>query len=199
MEMHSSVLGAVWQSTGKLTYFNFKTTTQTLRRKLPNLLSFFPYNFEEINWHKLEILHDADQNTPCDVKHTGKVCHDNTALWDPSVKEQVPLLYLFIAILLPRDLHQSQGSVTCVLQLISQAVLDKQETRIHQQNRLPGSLRGYFHSGVVTTSTIPSSTNCWKPGEYFREADVQHIFFLSSTCTGCCQRQDNIPEKPSYE
>lgn len=91
-------------------------------RKLPSLLSFFLYNFEEINWHKLTILHDADQNTPWDVKHTVKVCHENIALWDPSVKKQVPLLYLFIAILLPSHLHHSQGSLTCVLQLISQAV-----------------------------------------------------------------------------
>lgn len=48
------------QSTGKLIYFDFKTATQNLMRKLPNLLSFFLYNFEEINLHRFKILDDAD-------------------------------------------------------------------------------------------------------------------------------------------
>lgn len=55
-----------------------------------------------------------------------KVCRGNTALWDHSGKEEVPLIYLFIAIFLPSELHQCQGSVTCVLQLISLAALDTQ-------------------------------------------------------------------------
>lgn len=44
------------QSTGKLIYFDFKTATQNLMRKLPNLLSFFLCNFEEINLHVLRFL-----------------------------------------------------------------------------------------------------------------------------------------------
>lgn len=114
------------QSTGKFIYFGFKTATQNLMRKLPNLLSFFLCNFEEINLHVFKILDDGDQITPCDVKNMLKVCHGNTALWDHSGKEDVPLIYLFIAIFLPSELHQCQGSVTCVLQLISLAALDTQ-------------------------------------------------------------------------
>lgn len=60
------------KATGKLIYFNFKTTTQNLTKKLPNLLSFFLYNFEEINLHEFKILDGADQNTPCDKKHMVK-------------------------------------------------------------------------------------------------------------------------------
>lgn len=93
-------------------------------RKLPNLLSFSLYNSEEINLHGLKVLDSADQNTPNDVKPMVKRGHDNTVLWDHSGKEQVLLLYLFIAIFLPSELHQRQGSVTCVLQLVPQAVLD---------------------------------------------------------------------------